>query len=110
MGKMLTSPADYVGKEGARTIREVLLPLVLEGRRSPRHGDVLALPHGGPAVGRITSGSFAPSLGYAVALARVDAARADHEHFVVRAARAELPAVRATLPFYTSGTARLKLS
>lgn len=110
MGKMLTSPADYVGKEGARTIREVLLPLVFEGRRSPRHGDVLALPHGGPAVGRITSGSFAPSLGYAVALARVDAARADHEHFVVRAARAELPAVRATLPFYTSGTARLRLS
>lgn len=44
MGRMLTSTADYVGKEGAQRVREVLVPLRIEGRRSARHGDVLALP------------------------------------------------------------------
>lgn len=110
MGKMLTSMADYVGKDHAQTIRQVLVPLTIEGRRSARHGDALALPGGGPVVGRITSGSFAPTLGYAIAFAWVDAPHADNAHFAVRTARAELPAARATLPFYTQGTARIALS
>lgn len=108
MGRMLTSTADYVGKAGARAIREQLVPLVIQGRRAARHGDALTLP-GGPQVGRVTSGSFAPSLGYVVALAWVDAAHADQENFVIRAARGELAARRAQLPFYRDGTARKKL-
>lgn len=110
MGKMLTSTADYVGKDHALSIRQALVPLSIEGRRSARHGDELALPGGGPVVGRITSGSFAPTLGYAIAFAWVDAPYADNVRFAVRTARAELPAVKATLPFYTQGTARIKLS
>ena len=108
MGRMLTSTADYVGKEGAQRVREVLVPLRIEGRRSARHGDVLALP-GGPEVGRVTSGSFAPSLGCVIAFAWADAAQAGHEDFVVRTARSELAARRADLPFYKEGTARKKL-
>lgn len=108
MGRMLTSTANYVGKAGAQQVRESLVPLRIEGRRAARHGDVLALP-GGEAVGRITSGSFAPSLGYVVAFAWVDAAHADKEDFVVRAARTELEARRAETPFYKDGTARKKL-
>ncbi len=110
MGKMLTSTAVYVGQDYAQTIRQVLVPLTIEGRRSARHGDDLALPDGGPVVGRITSGSFAPTLGYAIAFAWVDAPYAENARFAVRTARAELPAVKATLPFYTQGTARIKLS
>ncbi|MDR1659355.1 MAG: glycine cleavage system aminomethyltransferase GcvT [Desulfovibrio sp.] len=106
---LLTSEADYVGKVGAVNVRERLIALRLEGRRAARSGDVLALPDGAP-VGRVTSGSFAPSLGYAVALAFVDAAHAGAEKFVLRAARNELAASRASLPFYTEGTARVKLS
>ena len=71
MGRMLTSEADYVGKAGAQTIRdseEKLLALVIDGRRAARGGDVLALPDGTP-VGRVTSGSFAPSLGCVIAFA-----------------------------------------
>ena len=108
MGRMMTSQADYVGKEAAQTVRQVLVPLQIEGRRSARHGDVLALP-GGEAVGRITSGSFAPSLGYVIAFAWVDAAHADKENFVVRASRTELPAKKVEIPFYKEGTARKKL-
>lgn len=108
MGRMMTSQADYVGKEAAQSVREMLVPLQIEGRRSARHGDVLALP-GGEAVGRITSGSFAPSLGYVIAFAWVDAAHADKENFVVRASRTELPAKKVEIPFYKEGTARKKL-
>lgn len=108
MARMMTSQADYVGKEGAQAVREVLVPLQIEGRRAARHGDVLALP-GGEAVGRITSGSFAPSLGYVIAFAWVNAAHADKEDFVVRASRTELPAKKVEIPFYKEGTARKKL-
>lgn len=108
MARMMTSQAEYVGKEGAQAVREVLVPLQIEGRRAARHGDVLALP-GGEAVGRVTSGSFAPSLGYVIAFAWVNAAHADKEDFVVRASRTELPAKKVEIPFYKEGTARKKL-
>lgn len=108
MGRMLTSEADYVGKAGAQTIREKLLALVIEGRRAARGGDVLALPDGTP-VGRVTSGSFAPSLGCVIAFAWADAAHAGAEAYVVKASRAELPARVTEPPFYKDGTARMKL-
>lgn len=106
---LLTSGADYVGRAGAMNVRERLIALRLEGRRAARNGDEVALPDGAP-VGRVTSGSFAPSLGCAVALAFVDAAHAGAENFVLRTARNEFAASRASLPFYTEGTARVKLS
>lgn len=114
MGGMLTSPAPYVGHEHARDVRtQVLVPLVLDGRRTARNGDAVALPgadgRAGEVVGRVTSGSFAPSLGYAVALAFVDKAHAGREDFVLLAGKSALPATRAALPFYTRGTARAKL-
>lgn len=108
MGAMLTSTAEYVGRAGIHTIRQNLLPLRMEGRRAAREGDTLALPDG-TVVGTVTSGSFAPSLGAAIALAYVDAAHAHAKTFIVRTARAELPATVCTLPFYTKGTARIKL-
>ena len=109
MGRMMTSQAAYVGKEGAQTVREVLVPLKIEGRRAARHGDDIALPDG-TVVGRVTSGSFAPSLGYVIAFGWVDAAHANGESFVVRAARTELPAQKVEIPFYKDGTARKKLA
>ena len=109
MGRMMTSTADYVGREGAQKMAEVLVPLQIDGRRAARHGDVVALP-GGAEVGRVTSGSFAPSLGYVIAFAWVDAAHAGADAFVVRAARTELPARRVEAPFFKEGTARKKLA
>lgn len=108
-GMMLTNPADYVGKGKDREVRQALVGLVIPGRRSARHGDIVALPTG-EEVGVVTSGSFAPSLGHAIALAHIAAAHADAPAFVVKAARVELEATRADMPFYKQGTARIKLA
>ena len=108
MDKLLTSLAQYVGREGALRVRERLIPLSIAGRRSARAGDIVALPDG-RQVGRVTSGSFAPSLGNAIALAWVDKVHADADSFVVHAAKAELPAQKTRLPFHKQGTARKKL-
>lgn len=104
---MLASQAPYVGKDGAYAVREKLVPLVIPGRRSARHGDKVL--RDGREVGVITSGSFAPSVGDCVALAYIAAEQADAAEYLVRAARAELPARVANLPFYAGGTARTTL-
>jgi len=106
---LLTSEVDHVGRTGVTKVRERLVGLRLSNRRAARNGDAVALPDGTPA-GHVTSGSFAPSLGYAVALAYVDAAHANKKNFVIKTARNELAAVRTNLPFYTQGTARVKLT
>lgn len=104
---LLTSSAPYAGKSGAFAVRRRLTPLVLDGRRSARHGHKVFLPDGREA-GIVTSASFAPSLGYAVALALIDAAFDGQDSFTIRADRAVLEAKRSALPFYTQGTARKK--
>ncbi len=106
---MLTSAADYVGKAQAFTVRQKLIPLTIEGRRSARHYDKVCLPDG-TEVGEVTSGSFSPTLGHSIALAYVTAEAAAGTDFVVKAARVELPAKRTDLPFFTGGTARKKLA
>jgi len=109
MDKMLTNPADYVGKEGALRVRQRLIPLSIAGRRSPRAEDPVLLPDG-RQIGLITSASFAPSLGHAVSLAWIDAVHATLDSFIVRAAKTELAAQKTDLPFYKGGTARKKLA
>ncbi len=109
MGGMLTSTAPYVGHEQAKEIKaQVLVPLKLEGRRTVRNGDAVALPGESAAIGKVTSGSFAPSLGYAVALAYVDKEYADRDAFELVSGRSVLPASKTDLPFYKNGTARMK--
>jgi aminomethyltransferase len=103
----LKSKVDYVGKDKAAEVRERLIPLELTGRRSARQGDAVLAD--GREVGRVTSGSFAPSLGHAVALAFVDEAEAAGERFIIRTGKTELEARRTELPFYKQGTARKKL-
>jgi aminomethyltransferase len=106
---MLGSAAGYVGKDKAFDVREKLVALAIEGRRSARHHDKVCLPDGAE-VGVVTSGSFSPTLGYCVALAFVKAEAAESPAFVVKAARIELAAKRTELPFYKGGTARTKLA
>ncbi len=104
-GWLLTSPAEYVGKGKAAAVRQKLLALEIPGRRSARHGDLVA-DKAGQAVGVVTSASFAPSLGHAIALAYVDAPAAEAKEFRIKAARAELTAIKQALPFYKDATAR----
>jgi aminomethyltransferase len=105
---MLTSEADYVGKANASAIREQLVALNICGKRSARQGHKLLLPDAREA-GTVTSGSFAPSLGHAVALAYVKKEFANQEKYLVQADKTLLEASRTVLPFYTKGTARIKI-
>ena len=82
--------------------------LVLEGRRAAHTGTPVLL--NGTQAGTITSGTFAPSLGCAVAMAYFDASAeipADAE-FEVELHRAVVKAKLAPLPFWTHGTANPK--
>jgi aminomethyltransferase len=108
-GSILTSTADYIGKARLGTVRERLVGLTIEGRRSARHGDPVGLPGRQDPVGRVTSGSYAPSLGHCVALAYVKAEFAKEREFVVRTAKQDLAAFLSEPPFYRDGTARTKL-
>jgi aminomethyltransferase len=101
---MLTNPAAYAGKDGSRRHDQTLIGLRMEGRRSARHPDAVCLVSGEQA-GVVTSGSFAPSLGCAVAMAWLEKGMDAEPAYRIRSARAELPATRVPLPFYT-GTAR----
>lgn len=107
-GAMLTSPAQFIGRDGLENIRERLIGLRIEGRRSARHHDSVWV--GETQVGVVTSGSFAPSLGYCVALAYVRADMAEQSHFAIKTAKTALEAQRVSPPFYTAGTARTKLT
>ena len=104
---LLTSTAGFTGKDAVLSVREKLIGLAFEGRRSARTHDTLLLPSG-QEVGLVTSGSFAPSLGHAVALAYVEAEHADQDSFLVKTAKTALEARRVDLPFYKDGTARMK--
>lgn len=113
MGGMLTSTAPYIGHEHAREVRSrVLIALAMEGRRTVRNGDNVCLAPDGPGsetpVGVVTSGSFAPTLGYAIAMAFVDVAHAKKDEFLLQTGKSFLPAKRVSLPFYKEGTARIK--
>lgn len=108
-GGLITKQKPFTGKEALGSVRERLVALVLEGRRSARHHDTLHLPDGAK-VGAVTSGSFAPSLGHCVALAYVAAEHAEAQDFLVRTQRGDLPARRAALPFNSGGSARMKLA
>lgn len=105
---LLSSPAEYVGKGEDREVRQRLIPLALEGRRSARTHDIV-LSTDGVEVGEVTSGSFAPSLGHAVALAYIKDEASRAEQFIIRTGKKDLPATRTDLPFYRKGTARMKV-
>lgn len=100
----------FIGREAVR--REIesgrgkrLVGLRFEGRRSARAGD--PVHRGGVPAGVLTSGSYAPSLGVAIALASVEPeAAAPGTALSVPIAGATLEAQVVRLPFYERGTAR----
>lgn len=107
-GFFLKKESEYIGKSGLGNVKESLVALSIEGRRTARHHDEVLLP-GGEKTGVITSGSFAPSLGHCIALAYVRAEDADNDTFIVKTTRVELEAKKVALPFFKDGTARMKV-
>jgi aminomethyltransferase len=102
----LEMPADFIGRgaleaQTAAGVQKRLVGLKLQGRAIARHGYPVLL--NGEPVGEITSGTWSPSLGEAIALAYVPAAAAKvgSELAVEIRGKAE-PAVVVKRPFYRS--------
>jgi len=111
-GMFIDNNKEYIGKPAVMRDLEQGVPrnlvgLRLETRRAARAHDVVQLA--GRPVGEVTSGSLAPSLGVAVAMAYLDrelCAAGQEVEIVARGAT--LGATVVHLPFYTKGTARRK--
>ena len=110
--RAVASPHPFIGSEAIRNAGEGRLQLVgmaLEGRQAARHGDTI-LSQEGQELGTVTSGSFAPSLGHAIALGYVPMTHAQAGTLLqLQTARKALPATVTTLPFYALATARKTL-
>jgi aminomethyltransferase len=103
----LEIPADFIGRaalerQSADGVTRRLVGLRLEGRAIARHG--YPVLHNDTVVGEVTSGTWSPSLGQAIALAYVptDAAKLGTALAVEIRGKAE-PAVVVKRPFYRRG-------
>ncbi len=109
-GAFMDLDKPFIGAEAVRDAlaagpTERLVGLVLEGRRAARAGDTVW--DGAEHVGTITSGSFAPSLGVAAAMAYVEHTHAQPGHRLEIECRGKrLAAEVRALPLYRQGTAR----
>ncbi len=105
-------PADraFIGRKAIEAMRgnpdnRKFVGLLLEGRGVLRAHQKVVLEDGGE--GEITSGSFAPSLGRSVAMARVPASIGTHCEVEIRGKR--LPAKVVKMPFVRNGKAQIEL-
>jgi aminomethyltransferase len=99
--------AAALGREDEPPFR--LSAVRIEGRRSAHPGDQLL--SGDITVGRVTSGSFSPSLGYAIALGYLKNGLTQPDtEITIQTERGLLNATVTTLPFYRKATGRHKLS
>ena len=94
----------FIGQEALKKIAETgpdrsLAGLVLEGRRTPRQGMIVNAD--GAEIGVVTSGRLSPTLGRPIAMAYLDAARAEPGGAVeVVLGGNEVTAEIVSLPFY----------
>ncbi len=96
---------DVIAKQKAEKPQQRLACLELEGRALPRHGHEIY--DGGEVVGRVTSGTFSPSLKKPIALGylpRIKSKVGSTVEIAIRDGR--FPAVVVKPPFYKDGTHR----
>jgi aminomethyltransferase len=103
----LEMPADFIGRaalerQSAGGVARRLVGLRLEGRAIARHG--YPVLHNGAVVGEVTSGTWSPTLGQAIALAYVPTAAAKLGTALAVEIRGKAePAVVVKRPFYRRG-------
>lgn len=111
-GPFISKTKEFIGSMAIRkhpANRERLVGIAFEGRQAAREGSRI-LAEKGAVIGIVTSGSFAPSLGHAVALGYVASEIAAEGRPVSVAARRALTGNIVARPFYRQGTARKPLS
>jgi len=111
--RAIASDKEFIGSTtvcSASAVTHMLSGVILDDRRAARAGDAVVDENDGET-GLITSGSFSPSLGRAVALAYI---RKDlcvtGARVCVRTGRNKLAGLISDLPFYKQATARKRLS
>ena len=88
-----------------RGLARKLAGFSLDGRRVPRQG--MAIESGGRVVGKVTSGTFSPTLQRPIGMGYVEAPlAATGTALTIRAGEAALDARVVPRPFYTAGTRR----
>ncbi len=111
-GQFIDLGKEFIGRAAVQRDLEngpehLLVGLRLAGKRAARAGDAVRL--GDASIGTVSSGSLAPSLGCAVAMAFVARGHAQPgTALAVESRGALLPAEVVEMPFYREGTARLK--
>jgi len=107
MERFIAWDKDFVGKEALEAQRgtehTVLTAIRSLDRRAPRHG--FELKQDGTMLGRVTSGTFGPSLGFGVGLADLPKAMAV-PGITLQAGPRNLPVETAAVPIYQGGTCR----
>ena len=114
LAKFIDNTNDYIGKSALAgdtngSNSERLIGFRMEGRQAARTGD--AIFDSSEKIGKVTSGCFAPSLGYAVGMGYV----AHHyslpeTQFEIQVRSKRLIAQCVETPFYKQGTARMIVS
>lgn len=100
---------DFIGRaalqaQKASGVSREMVGLVLEGKGMLRHGQTVHTPHGD---GQILSGSFAPTLGKAIAFARVPKGTQGEVHVDIRGR--DVPARIVKYPFVRGGKSCIDL-
>jgi aminomethyltransferase len=112
LSRSIATDKEFIGCSAVRDpsrLRSLLVCLSLEGRKTARAGDALVGADGQPT-GSVTSGSFAPSLGHAIAMGYVRTTDSKPgTRLTIKGERGDLSAVVQEAPFYRDATARRKL-
>ena len=99
---------DFIGKialeKDSNKSRYKLVGLIFNNKRAARIGDKVYYED--EEIGIVTSGSLAPSLGYAIAIARIFENKAYNNFVDVEIRKRRCQASLVHLPFYKDGTAR----
>lgn len=114
LDRFIRSESDFIGKaaldeKSTNGFPERLIGFRLEERQSARKGDTIFA--GSEKIGSVTSGCFAPSLGYAVGMGYIDVGYSTPDtEFEIQVRKKRLKAWCVNLPFYSHGTVRQKVS
>lgn len=112
-GMFIDRKKEFIGKAAVERdftegVPRILAGLRLKTKRAAREGDLVFAD--GKEAGIVTSGSLAPSLGVAIAFAYLDTPYAGKgQQVTVEVRGKQLDATVVDIPFYTAGTARLRV-
>jgi len=102
---------EFIGKEALikqkqNGLGRRMVSFIADSRRSPRHN--YNIVHKGQDIGRVTSGSFSPSLSFGIGMGYVTTEIALGEEILLNEGSISIPARVVKKPFYKTGTVKSK--